>query len=521
MEIELLGNVTPIHMLGESHVLAYSNLVFRSTWTNETFICRTKFLPMIPASDYGSDSHLNPGLSDALVAEGILDRYLRPFFLTVDDSAACYSGSPIIAPPIVIFAGDTDLQALFMRIGNQFDFELPDDTVHGVDRSKQPIAFSEIQREVTRIVSPVIGVARQLRSIGFSRLMIHCLPPRYLDTARASLWSRGIEVGAPVRAKLALLANRILRDACGSYDIGFIDTWPELEENGYLKSEFELDGIHLNRKGAILSLNRISNFLIDQTRSVHNISRYNNLIEESAPYEGDLALKAAWQAHGIVTGQIGTTATAAILAGLRFEDLGQENMHARSDWSGFPRVGRTGVILAKPNDSVLELASSVLSLSPASDLLHAGSERAFSIINFRPIIYECQTTSLSDNMATPPNCRRAIIILKSNNRICFETLDGNRFHFPQFESELCEGTLIVFDPGRLRFRVNKGDERLIIVEIGALPRFEGQPFRIIWAGLCEWPADPFQYSVSGMLAYPPLNSARVSQRMRMRFQHIG
>jgi len=45
-----------------------------------------------------------------------------------------------------------------------------------------------------------------------------------------------------------------------------------------------------------------------------------------------------------------------------------------------------------------------------------------------------------------------------------------------------------------------------------MPRYPLHPFRVAWAGLNDWPADPFHYTVRDMVAYPPFETDLVRER---------
>jgi len=40
-------------------------------------------------------------------------------------------------------------------------------------------------------------------------------------------------------------------------DIPLIDTWPELAQDGYLLPQYDIDGMHLSREAALVSLQKI------------------------------------------------------------------------------------------------------------------------------------------------------------------------------------------------------------------------------------------------------------------------
>ena len=510
MSVELLGAVTPIHMVGESHSLSFSNLLFRPEWSQETFLCHTRFFPTLMAAQYLTQQMLNAEFVDGLVAEGILDKAMRPAFMHAGPSAAYIAGMPIISPPVVLFAGDMDLHQVFLQIANKFDFKLPADPVYGVDKDKQMLTYTVVRDQILSFMSPFLDAIDRLRTMNFNRLMIHCLPPRAADNIAASRWTGGTIVNAPVRAKLTLVANRLIEDFCTKSGIAFIDTWPELAENGYLRSEFELDGVHVNRKAALISLDIISAHLFDQTSTIWNPARYLQASLQADPYtniSNDLRGK-EWQDIGLVAGRVNGDVAANLCRNVSF-DLGQQNIHARPDWIGWPRAGRSGITLAEPEESALAEAATILGQDEGLAILHAGAERELTIISFRPVRFSPAVEKFN-TLPAPPGARRALLYLAESSRVSFETLDGRAIPCPAAD----RGSLIVYDPQRVRFRIGSSQYSLDLVELALIPRLSGQPFRIVWAGLCDWPADPFQFSVTNMKAFPAFKGHFFRERAR-------
>ena len=510
MSVELLGAVTPIHMVGESHSLSFSNLLFRPEWSQETFLCHTRFFPTLLAAQYSTQQTLNAEFVDGLVAEGILDKAMRPAFMHAGPSAAYIAGMPIMSPAVVFFAGDMDLHQVFLQIANKFDFKLPVDSVYGVDTDKQMLTHTVVRDQIVSFMSPFLDAIDRLRTMNFSRLMIHCLPPRTADNIAASRWTPGTVVNAPVRAKLTLVVNRLIEGFCAKSGIAFIDTWPEMTENGYLRPEFELDGVHVNRKAALISLDKISAHLFDQTSTIWNPARYLQASLQADAYtsiNNDLRSK-EWQEVGLVAGRVNAGVVANLCRRLSF-DLSQQNIHARPDWIGWPRAGCSGITLAEPEESTLAEAATILGQDEGRAILHAGAERELTIISFRPVRFSPAIKNF-DTLPAPPGARRALLYPSENSRVSFETLDGCVIPCPAAH----RGSLIVYDPQRVRFRIGSSQDSLDVVELALIPRLSGQPFRIVWAGLCDWPADPFQFSVSNMKAFPAFNGNVFRERAR-------
>ncbi|MBX3564888.1 MAG: hypothetical protein KF730_09970 [Sphingomonas sp.] len=507
MTIEPLGAVSPIHMIGESHSLVFNNLLFRAE--ERTFLCRTRFLATLKAADYLAGGNLDTGYAEALIAEGILDAELRPAFLHAEPSAAFLAGAPMLAPPMVLFAGDLDLHGLFRQLGNAYDFVLPDDPHFGIDAAKQSMAHADIHAHIAACLAPFLDAVRMLQGVGFSRMMIHCLPPRTPDAQAASNWTGGAIIDAPIRAKLTLLANRLLADFCAETAIPFIDTWPELTEAGLLRPEFELDGCHVNRASALVSLDKIAATLRDRTANIANPIRYGHAArqaERHAPSEAHPEYPLRWAQTGLVHDQLGADALARLSAGLTFDRTG--NPQARPDWVGRPRAGQPGITLAEPAGTWLTHAARIFSQGQAAALLHAGSRRDLTVASARPIRYAANATATP--LPAPPGTRRAIVMLSATDRLTFTTSEGT----PVAPPPTGHGTLIVYDPERLHVEVNAGTEDIDLIELAITPRLSGQPFRVTWAGHCDWPADPFLYSVADMKAAPEFPEAIFRERSR-------
>ena len=508
MSIELLGNVTPILMIGESHSLAFKNLLFHPTWSKETFICRNRFLPSLLGSQFSINNSMNQELVEILVAEGILDRMLRPAYLYADPSVSYIAGTPVLAPPLVFFGCDTEMVFLFSKLVDKFDFDLPEDPGYGIDRNKQPITYTEIAQQVATIVDPFISAVRQLHSVGFSRIMVHCIPPRNIDEVVASAFTSGVVVPMEIRSKLVLLANRMLRTACDEMQIVFIDIWPETSENGYLKPEFALDGVHLNRAAAKISLDKIAMHLFNCTGSTFNTVRYAQLAAQADLFNTSNVNTNTWNANGWAAGRLADEDVAILADHLAF-NIVQGNPHARTDWGGWPLSGRQGIAMAEPDESALTLALKMLGQNEGRAILHTNSEHELTVISFRPVKFSSDNDSLSlCTLPLPPNGRRALLQLSKGNDILFESCDDQIHEVP----DVGYASLVVYDPAHIRYRLLAGENEKIIIEMVLIPRLSQQPFRLVWAGLEEWPADPFQFSVLGMHALPSYTSDTFSAR---------
>ena len=504
MSVELLGAVTPIHMVGESHSLVFSNLLFRPACAQESYLCKTRFLSVLKAADYSAGNDLSVDYVHALIAEGIVDSALRPAFLHAEPSAAFLAGMPVMSPPMVLFAGDLDMHQLFRQIGGSYDFILPDDPCYGTDKARQILPYSDIEGHIAGFLAPFFNAVRLLKGVGFSRMMIHCLPPRTPDNAAASHWTGGIIIDAPVRAKLTLLANRQIAAFCTEAGIAFIDTWPDLTENGYLRPEYELDGAHINRQSALISLEMITAHLFDHTAGIWNSARYDHAASHAEFNASSLEFpvyEQQWRQASLAAGNLGADFAEKALADLSF-DIAGANPQARPDWIGRPRAGCTGITLAEPSEALLMEAAALLGKGEGLAMLQAGSTCALTVSSFRPVRYAADAANM-EALACPADVRRAVIVLGATSRITFETIGGEPLETPAAMA----GQMIVYDPHKVTMKLAAGAEDADIIELTLMPRLSGQPFRLVCAGLCDFPADPFLFSVKGMKAAPALEGA--------------
>jgi hypothetical protein len=509
MRVEQLGSAQPIHFVGESHCIAFGGMLFRAPWSGELFLCKSSFVAGIRGSEYFSpESGFHPDLLKAFTAERLIDAQCRPQHLAIDADAVKFSyfgGRPLLAPPMVLFAGEVDLLLGGMRrIGLTHDFELPDDSVFGVDRNKQVMPLAAVRLGLQRLLGPVVDCMERLQAVGFSRLMLHGLPPRPLRDAAGNA-----RVEVPTFSKITVLANRLLADACRRREIPFIDIWPETAQpDGFLKPELALDNVHLTKAGALLSLDKIAAELLDHTAGTANPARYGLLAERAVKFDSAGAEAAEWTARGYAATQIDSGAAGRLRRNLAFTDAAA-NPQARTDWVGWPRHGRPGIALANPEQVDLQLAAELLSRDPARAILHAGAVEEFTVVSFRPLRVPMLSDSAipASTLPSPPRTRRAVLHLAGEGS--FEIRHGEE---STQRIEARPGTLVVYDPERVQCWFRPRGAALEVVEMMLIPRMAGHPFRVVWAGLNDWPADPFQYSVSGMSAFPRFAGNSVTER---------
>lgn len=475
--------------------MAFGNTLFQ--WQQgEVFLCRSRFIPELMAKDYTDEQNkLNPLILNALRAERLIDENNTPRFLNENVSYAYYSGVPVMSPAILFFAGDIDLhQILFKEWGNDYDFIMPGDEIYGCDKNKTPIPLSVVCKKVESFFLPFVRGVLQLRDAGFSRLMIHCLPPRSKSPAKCH-W---MDFNLALRAKITIIANSYLAQFCQRENIGYIDSWTdEVVENGYVRDHLDIDGVHLVKSATLVSLRKVMEYLYRNTALTYNSGRYRTAIERSATIRTNrnaIGIE-EWNEKGVVSGFLGDSVVAPLHHGLTFTV--PEYKLERLDWVENISAPREGILVATPSMKHLEIASHLLATGMADHLLHMGASHEFTISSFRPVRVG-QPTLLS-HPSVPPGARKALLHLKGKGSIQFTSTEHENIK----ELQAQRGLFAVYDPNRVNCRyIPDGEVDLDMIEITAIPRTPKQPFRIIGAGLKDCPVDPFSYSTSGIIAFP-------------------
>ncbi|MYM67029.1 hypothetical protein GTP45_09335 [Pseudoduganella sp. FT55W] len=525
MPLTMLGTPSPIYLIGESHTLIFRNLLFRAGANDQLFQCRIRFLPHVMAQNFfqQASNAFHPDLLEAFRGEELLRANLAPSHLSLDGatiSGAWMEKRAVVAPALVLCIGDLDLHHLYGQFAG-YDFELPDDVHYGVDRSLRPVAYATLLAQVEKLLAPFIAGLRMLRAAGFTRMLVHCVPPRTSDDVATKRWTK---VHKSVRAKLTVMANQVLARECAANGIPFIDIWPETSKDGYLLPEFDLDGMHLTAAAAHISLDKIVTSLHENTWDAQNNTRYLHAANQAKrPAQADndvppqtangaeadraIAAAVAHPASGICIGQL--TAPVQALQAPREHYRATAQLSPRMDWSATPQGSRGALHSAQPSAEQLELAAQLLSQGIGQAVLHGAVDYAMTVSSFRPSFIAAGNGPLLLARATQADgVRKAVLRLGGEGTIGFASADGNVLHV----MSAAPGALAVYDPAVAVCLLDPRAGDISLVEIALTPRGAGQPFRVVWSDLNEWPLDPFQYSVTGMIAHPPFDGEQVTIR---------
>ncbi|WP_332851639.1 hypothetical protein [Duganella sp. S19_KUP01_CR8] len=508
MAVTLLGTPSPIHVIGESHTLIFRNLLFRASGGEQLFQTRIRYLPHVLAQNFCDPAvrAFHQDLLEAFRAEELLRPDLSPAHHSLDGatiSGAWMEKRAIVAPAVVLCIGDLDIHHLLGQFAD-YDFELPGDQHYGVDRSKRPIAHATIRSQMEKLLSPFTEGLRLLRGFGFTRMLVHCLPPRTVDDAATLRWTK---VHKSVRAKLTVIANQFLARECAAIGVPFIDVWPELCKDGYLLPEYDLDGTHLTVAAAQVSLDKIVASLHQHTWDAHNIARYQHAATQAPRLAAADATAVDRPAPGISTGQLDAPVQA--LQAPRDSYRAAPELAPRLDWSAAPAAGRAALLSAQPSAEQLALAAQLLGQGVGQAVLHGDVDFAMTVSSFRPSrIAAGSAPQVLARTTHSGGLRKAVLRIGGGGTIGFASATGETLHV----MSAAPGALAVYDPAAALCILDPALGEISLVEIALMPLGAGQPFRVVWSGQHEWPLDPFQYGVAGMLAEPPFDGAQMTIR---------
>lgn len=509
MAVTLLGTPTPIYLIGESHTLIFRNLLFRATGGEQLFQTRTRYLPHVLAQNFCDPvaRTFRQDFLEAFRAEELLRSDLSPAHHSFDGSTisgAWMEKRAIVAPAIVLCIGDLDIHHLLSQFAD-YDFELPDDPHYGVDRTKRPVAYSTIRAQMEKLLSPFIEGLRMLRAFGFTRMLMHCVPPRTPDDAATLRWTKAHK---SVRAKLTVIANQLLARECAAIGIPFIDVWPEMCQDGYLRPEFDLDGTHLTVAAAQVSLEKIVASLREHTWDTHNLARYQHAATQAPRHVQAVAVERPLP--GVSVGQLDVSAQT--LLSLEASPDGYRalpELAPRLDWVSTPAASRAALLTAQPSAEQLALAAQLLGQGVGQAVLHGDVDYAMTVSSFRPSrIAAGSAPQVLARAAKSSGVRKAVLRLGGDGVIGFASIAGETVHVMSTEP----GALTVYDPAATLCTLDPTLGDISLVEIALMPLATSEPFRVVWSGLQEWPLDPFQYGVAGMTAAPPFDGPQVTVR---------
>jgi hypothetical protein len=517
VDLTLIGKPIRLYVVGDSHCLPLRDLIVGDEFTGREYLVVSKYIQGLTASAMVRDGDIAPAIMEALESESLI-RDGRFTFSSRDshDLAVGYAaGIPGSPPLIVISAGDIDLRASFLpKLADQYDLVLPFEVPYGLRKEAKIMPYNVARRMATDAFQPMAEAIRKLKAMGLTRIFVMTIVPPTMNQERFDAM-HGFVCPLDTRYKAAVLFNRVLAESCTQAGATVVDIWPDvLDQRGYLRPEFELDSVHLNRRASMLTIQRIIGAGIGKHGSVsstryrlaHSLIDKTNLDPTSPEIE---ALARTFHETSICRTEIDASIADSIADRLDFNlDVG--NRHARLDWDGNTVAPFSDLLrAAEPSQEVLDILHGALYAPPIASLMQACMGGDVWYLNARPfqsLPHDGSGAGPQDyhHDGNPPHIIRAIIYLVDvdEDNGPFEYVDGND-HKHRVTGP--KGTMFIFDANRLLHRAVPPRGRLRkSVDFVILPRTKSQPRSIIWAGINNWPGDPFHFSVNKMRASPPV-----------------
>ncbi|MGV3526386.1 MAG: hypothetical protein ACO1RX_19355 [Candidatus Sericytochromatia bacterium] len=278
----------PVYCLGDSHVAIFNYLLLERTDSPtqpaRRILSRALFVPELRAAQLmQGPQRPHPQVLQALQQERLLQAG-GPEEGLVRQLLLRQSPEP---PVLLVHCGFLDLLHLQRQCGRAYDVWLPEidlPEAPGTQLLPRETVVAQIQQNLQALEQGL----RWLSSLGF-RLALHDLPPTggsENDFARLT----GVDCPWPVRTRLALLFNQALAALAQRLGIVHIALWEQVSTAHRLKAEYLMDGLHLNRRAAELSLGHLLEALAPPKQE-----SYEQALELLATLES-LARSQQWQA---------------------------------------------------------------------------------------------------------------------------------------------------------------------------------------------------------------------------------
>jgi hypothetical protein len=514
----LTRTVHNIYCIGESHVLAMKDILVEEELTGENFLTVGRFIQGLSASNFSTPKgFLNQKVGETffewqlMAADGApthrstVKKLVCPFFL---------AQRPFVAPPLVIFAGDVDINhVLFRQMGEEYDFESAETPGLPPAAGARPVPRGVVDRALDKIFAPLAhGVAR-LKAAGMDRIVLHGLPPRSSDDEQARRWSNGVICPLATRRKICMLANDRLRRIAADVGVAYLDAWDEIATDGVLAPEYDLDGLHLTRAGAAISVGKIAALLLNADVGGFSETRYYQLFDLARKRPGDGG-EAARRFHdegcaAAVINDFPLTAAAADHDDDKEYPRPTGNPQARPSWSGRPLNGDDDGLTETPlSPEELRLLVEQFATPDVSTFIEDRAGYDFTIYAATRVKFAAERPARALPAATPPRCLYGLLFLQDRPDAHLAVRHKNTWsRWP-----VRRGALLLLDSAAASIADGHGLEGVQAIRLCFGPRLPGEPLRAISPGGNHWPLDPFQYVVRGFAAWPPFAGDRVSRQ---------
>lgn len=540
-------DVLPIYVFGDSHVLSLQGKILREKLAGGWFSTRAKYISGLTQNDFFNieTGEFHSEFIRALEYEGLIrnGKASHLSYEEIDFNILKARGQPVTSPLILLSAGDIDIRLILLpMLKDKYDFLPPFETPYL--KSKKPLLLWDIVRQtIENRIKPFIEGIKCLRAAGFNRIYVQLVsPPTLSEEKFQQLHGYGCPVD--VRYKAVFTFNQLLLENCKSNGVHVVDIWPLVTENNYLKSEHDLDGVHLHPDVSVLNLSLLLDHAMNHQWEATNYVRYEQYYrlatneaafntsessESKINLPGNKIVPAAnvpprnctekaskttaqhsnswvndavdaFQKNGLCILKTNPEVAGRWRESLVFgSDVG--NVHSAWDWAGNQ--------ISPYTDSILTAIPPKKMLSELYDLLDQSEYDMFfklilgcsiKVMNCRPVLSSPHNTEGVGPQSwhedgCPAGVIRGVLYLTD---VCEDT---GPFQYKCSEGNPITvtgsaGDLLIFDAMRLCHRALPPNKKMrTALDLVFMPRLPHTALEVNYAGMNHWPADPFCFSI--------------------------
>ena len=488
-----IARPTRVYVVGDSNCLAFRDLIAQPPQTGDWLAFQTTYVGGLFAKhvhipEVGLEARIVAAVAPLLDADG------APAHLSwrADVQNTAFAGAQaLVSPVVMLIAGDIDLRNdICAMLVDDADIVLPSPAPYTSIEGSQIIPLDLVEGELRESVDGVVRGAQALREKYGCRVVVHGVNPPTMDEERfATIMS--FAVPATKRYKVSWLFNRMLEGACAAADVGYLDVWPDTTNDGFLREEFELDGVHLAPEATRFTIERLVAQMAASPLGKTNNVRYAMVLPRAA--QRDAAAQAAPPDMRVLEACVPPEAAKA------FADCFSSTAPLpaeKPDWVA-SRGYAEGTLVRQPTPAALEGLNGLLANDPVRAFFRRALGSDAICVSCRAVDHsavEATARARDDHVAPPPSLFRAILLLDGAGPIRIVARETG-------EVVACQqGAMAVYRPYHVKLEFPEGALR--VLDLVFVPRLAGQPAMTIAAGLNDWPADPFHFSLAGLDVFP-------------------
>ena len=275
-----------IYAIGDSHAMFFKNQVVFEKHTGQSFLVRHRYMASpacVPSTLYNSGG-IDPRVIGFLRSEGHFfngeaKHYSRSPSMVAESSI---SGKPAVPPIVILTCGDIAIRTeVLPKLVDGSLVHVPGSPYNEGLPNGRALPYEAVAARMDALARPVLHAALELRRIGFPRVFVHSVVPPSCDRALFDKM-HGFVVHKNVHYNVVYLFNKILREMCAAHVIDFVDNWDAIvDESGFRRPEFELDGVHAGAEATMFSLQHVLRRSLDNYYEL-NFPRYRLMYDIAA-----------------------------------------------------------------------------------------------------------------------------------------------------------------------------------------------------------------------------------------------